>query len=76
MDLNLNNDLDWVLDGADAAFVMTDHVSYKTLSPVRFDRMAGRLISDGRNILNHSAFSAAGFEILVLGNGTRGERIP
>ena len=76
LDLNLNNDLDWVLDGADAAFVMTDHVSYKTLSPIHFNRMAGRLISDGRNILNHLAFSAAGFEILVLGNGTGGAGNP
>ena len=33
--------------------------------------MAGRLIADARNWLNHAMLHRAGFHVIVLGNGQR-----
>jgi UDP-N-acetyl-D-mannosaminuronic acid dehydrogenase len=64
------NDLPACLKDAAAAVLLTEHKSYRTLSPELLKQhMKGRLIADARNALNHSALRAAGFTVVVLGDG-------
>jgi len=65
------NDLAAVLKDADAAVLLTEHKSYRAISPKTFAQsMRGRLIADGRNWLNHAELRGAGFEVIVLGMGS------
>ena len=72
--LEISNDLSACLTGAAAAALLTEHKTYRALSAKFFsEHMAGRLIADARNWLNHAMLRRAGFQVLVLGNGTNGQ---
>jgi UDP-N-acetyl-D-mannosaminuronic acid dehydrogenase len=60
-------DLAQTLDGADAAIIMTDHSAYRGLGPEAFAGMAGRLIADGRNLVDRHALMAANFTVIPVG---------
>ncbi|GGH06630.1 UDP-N-acetyl-D-mannosamine dehydrogenase [Glycocaulis albus] len=63
----VNTDLAQTLDGADAAIIMTDHSAYRGLGPEAFAGMSGKLIADGRNLVDRCALSAAGFTVIPVG---------
>ena len=65
----VTRDLKAVLAGADAAILITDHETFKTLGPKDFAGMRGKWIYDGRNCLNHAELRKAGFTVIVLGVG-------
>ena len=68
--LLISNDLSACLHGADAVVLLTDHKSYRNLSPEFFKKdMKGRVIADARNWMNHAALRNAGFTVLVVGIG-------
>ena len=65
-----SNDLPACLNGAAASVLLTEHKAYRSLTPELLKQhMKGRLLADARNVLNHTAFRAAGFTVLVLGDG-------
>jgi UDP-N-acetyl-D-mannosaminuronic acid dehydrogenase len=73
----VRRDLRACLRGAACAVLMTDHKAYRTLSSTVFsEEMAGRLIYDSRNCLDHDALRQAGFEVLVCGNGATVPPLP
>ncbi|MDZ7816381.1 MAG: UDP binding domain-containing protein [Planctomycetota bacterium] len=64
----VTNDLESALLGAKAVLLVTNHACYRSLSARFFrEHMAGNVIADGRNWLNHQTLRAAGFELLVVG---------
>ncbi len=66
--LTVSNDLPDCLRGAAAATLVCAHKSYRTLSAKFFaEHMAGRLLADSRNWLNHAALRRAGFTVVLLG---------
>jgi UDP-N-acetyl-D-mannosaminuronic acid dehydrogenase len=66
----ISNDLPACLENATAAVLLTEHKFYRALTPDLFKlKMKGRLIADARNALNHPALRAAGFTVVVLGDG-------
>lgn len=60
-------DLAQTLDGVDGAIIMTDHSEYRGLGPDAFAGMAGKLIADGRNLVDRRALTAAGFTVIPVG---------
>lgn len=66
-DVPVNADLAETLGGADAAIIMTDHSAYRGLGPEAFAGMAGKLIVDGRNLVDRRALTAAGFTVIPVG---------
>ncbi len=52
---------------SDAVFIMTDHEAYRSLGPADFSRMHGRLIVDGRRVLDVSKFLHTNLNILRVG---------
>jgi UDP-N-acetyl-D-mannosaminuronic acid dehydrogenase len=70
--LEVSGDLPGCLAGAAAAVLMTEHKAYRSLSARFFaEHMAGRLIGDARNFLNHESLRRAGFRVIVLGTPDR-----
>jgi UDP-N-acetyl-D-mannosaminuronic acid dehydrogenase len=68
--LRVSDDLPSCLKGAAAAALLVEHRAYRGLSSKFFaDHMAGRLIGDSRNWLNHAALRRSGFTVVVLGIG-------
>ncbi len=68
--LEVSNDLPGCLKGAAAAVLLVEHRTYRGLSAKFFaEHMAGRLIGDARNWLNHASLRRAGFRVVVLGVG-------
>src|SRR5262249_5407254 len=58
------------LAGAAAAALLVEHRAYRTLSARFFtEHMAGRLVGDARNWLNHTSLRRAGFTVVLLGAG-------
>ncbi|MGB6229689.1 MAG: nucleotide sugar dehydrogenase [Litorimonas sp.] len=71
LDPNLSSDLDFVLDGASAAFVMTGHSSYRSLGPGLFSRvMDGAMIVDGPAVLEGEPLSASRLRYLRVGRAS------
>lgn len=61
------------LEGADLVMLLTDHAEFKQLNPEKVGVcMRGRRLYDTRNVLDHAAWRAAGFEVTVLGVGSAG----
>jgi UDP-N-acetyl-D-mannosaminuronic acid dehydrogenase len=58
------------LDGADCAVVITDHDEFRGLGPAAFEGMKSRNVVDSRNVLDHDALREAGFDVVVLGDGS------
>jgi UDP-N-acetyl-D-mannosaminuronic acid dehydrogenase len=71
---NSNHDLvslEDALDGADAVMFITDHNQFSDIDPTTAaDLMRGRIVFDGRNIVNKQAWEDAGFTVTLLGDGT------
>ncbi len=67
---NLTDDLDAALEGVAAAIVMTDHSAYRAVSSETFERMAGRLIVDGRRMIHEQSLINAGFTVVPVGAPT------
>jgi UDP-N-acetyl-D-mannosaminuronic acid dehydrogenase len=66
--LVVGNDLPSCLRGATAAALLCEHRAYRVLSAKFFqEHLAGRLIADARNWLNHAALRRAGFNVVLLG---------
>ncbi|MEO0398455.1 MAG: nucleotide sugar dehydrogenase [Pseudomonadota bacterium] len=65
--IRITKDLSAVINKADAAFIMTDHATYRALSSEKLQAMAGHLIVDGRRMLNERSFLEAGFTIVAVG---------
>jgi UDP-N-acetyl-D-mannosaminuronic acid dehydrogenase len=73
--LEVSNDLPGCLKGAAAAALLVEHRAYRTLSARFFaEHMAGRLVGDARNWLNHTSLRRAGFTVVLLGAGGNGHR--
>ena len=66
--LLVSNDLPACLRGATAAALLCEHRAYRVLSAKYFqEHLAGKLIADARNWLNHASLRRAGFNIVLLG---------
>jgi UDP-N-acetyl-D-mannosaminuronic acid dehydrogenase len=75
--LEINRDLPGCLQSAAAAALLVEHRAYRTLSARYFaEHMAGRLIGDARNWLNHTSLRRAGFTVVLLGAGDPGSPAP
>ena len=66
----VNPDLGEVLAGAGSIFLMTDHTAYRSLTTDALDGFRGRLIVDGRNMLDPRPFEAQGFVVIQVGRPT------
>ena len=63
--------LEEALDGADAVVFITDHDQFSEIDPVEIAKlMRGRIVFDGRNIVNKQTWEDAGFAVTLLGDGT------
>ncbi len=63
--------LEEALGGTDAVMFITDHDQFSDIDPVdAAKRMRGRIVFDGRNIINKQAWEDAGFTVTLLGDGT------
>ena len=66
--LLVSNDLPACLRGATAAALLCEHRAYRVLSAKFFqEHLAGKLIADARNWLNHASLRRAGFNVVLLG---------
>jgi UDP-N-acetyl-D-mannosaminuronic acid dehydrogenase len=62
--------LEMALQGAEAAMLLVDHQTFKVLDPQQVkEMMSGRVAIDTRGAWDRAAWSAAGFELHVLGVG-------
>lgn len=52
---------------ADAILLATDHTAFRELTPEDLAGASVRAIMDGRNVLDHAAFRAAGYTIFGIG---------
>lgn len=69
--LTVSNDLPGTLQGATAATLLCEHRAYRCLSAKFFqEHLAGKLVADARNWLNHASLRRAGFTVVLLGVGT------
>jgi UDPglucose 6-dehydrogenase len=65
------------LDGADAAVLVTEWAEFADLDwPAAAERMARPLLVDGRNFLEPSALTAAGFAYEGMGRAIEAGRAP
>ncbi len=64
--------METALSNADAVIIMTDHSQYKLLNSINFSAMSGRVIADGRDLLDPSAIKSAGYTVLSIGNAWTG----
>jgi UDP-N-acetyl-D-mannosaminuronic acid dehydrogenase len=66
--LVVSNDLPACLRGATAAALLCEHRAYRILSAKYFqEHLAGKVVADARNWLNHAALRRAGFQVILLG---------
>ncbi len=66
--LVVSNDLPGCLHGATAAALLCEHRAYRVLSAKFFlEHLAGKVIADARNWLNHASLRRAGFNVVLLG---------
>ncbi|MCH8909011.1 MAG: UDP-glucose/GDP-mannose dehydrogenase family protein [Candidatus Heimdallarchaeota archaeon] len=56
------------LRSADAAILVTEWDELRNLGPEEFSSMSGKLIIDGRRVLDWKKLSQAGFTVKVIGN--------
>ena len=64
---NLTHDLGSALEGASAAFIMTDHTAYKSLKPEQFGAMKTKLMIDTRRMIDSEQFSQNGYQMVIVG---------
>ena len=65
-------DAETAVDGADCLLVVTDHDAFRELDPTALaERMATPRVVDTRNLLDHGRWADAGFDVTVLGDGSR-----
>ena len=70
-DLDLTDDLELALTGADAVLVATDWAAFRELDPSWVAGLvSGRVIIDGRDILDRATWAAAGWTVATLGRPT------
>ncbi len=69
---NLTSDLQEAVQDAEAAFIITDHSAYKTLTPSQFAGLKTPLIIDTRRVLDRLAFVEAGIKLVSVGAPTIG----
>lgn len=67
----LTSELALALKGADAAFIITDHTAYKSLTPKDFSGMNTPLLIDTRRMIDVPAFNQSGFTVISVGVGIR-----
>jgi UDP-N-acetyl-D-mannosaminuronic acid dehydrogenase len=66
--LVVSNDLPGCLRGATVAALLCEHRAYRVLSAKYFqEHLAGKVVADARNWLNHAALRRAGFNVILLG---------
>lgn len=71
-DRDVEGDLDAAIDGADACVLVTAHEIYRGLSPDDLgDRMAARVVVDGRRVFDPATFREAGFVYRGVGRPRR-----
>jgi hypothetical protein len=64
----VSNDLPGCLRGATVAALLCEHRAYRVLSAKYFqEHLAGKVVADARNWLNHAALRRAGFNVILLG---------
>jgi UDP-N-acetyl-D-mannosaminuronic acid dehydrogenase len=63
----VESDVPATVSRADAVFIMTDHDLYRSLGPRDFSHMHGRLIVDGRRVLDVGKFAHSNLTILRVG---------
>jgi UDPglucose 6-dehydrogenase len=67
-DITYTTDIDEALRGADAVVVVTEWKQFRAIDPVAAgEKVAGKLVVDGRNCLDQDAWRAAGWEYRGLG---------
>lgn len=72
--VEIEDDLDAVLRGADAIALFTAHSAYATLDPRRLKALSGQehpVVVDGRNLLDPDAYIVAGFVYRGIGRGDK-----
>jgi UDP-N-acetyl-D-mannosaminuronic acid dehydrogenase len=62
--------LEAALDGADGLALLVDHREFTGLTPAAAGAMRGRVVFDGRGVLDRSSWRAAGFTLITLGVGS------
>jgi UDP-N-acetyl-D-mannosaminuronic acid dehydrogenase len=63
--------LDTVLDRSSLLVVLVDHYEYKVLDPFEIgSKVHRKVVLDTRNLLNHTKWASAGFDVHVLGRGS------
>jgi UDPglucose 6-dehydrogenase len=66
--LEVEDELDFAIAGADLVVVATEWKMYRDADPVRFgDMVRRRLVIDGRNCLDASSWIAADWQVVALG---------
>lgn len=66
--LEVEDELDFAIAGADLVVVATEWKMYRDADPVRFgDMVRRRLVIDGRNCLDASSWIAADWQLVALG---------
>jgi UDP-N-acetyl-D-mannosaminuronic acid dehydrogenase len=63
----IETDLAAALTGADCAVVMTDHSAYRGLGADAFSGMAGRVVVDGRGLLDAARLRGDGLTVIPVG---------
>jgi len=56
------------LANADAAILVTEWDELRSLTPQDFSQMKGKIIVDGRRVLDWQTLNSAGYDVKVLGN--------
>lgn len=72
--IEVSQDLDATLAGADAVTIFTGHHQYASLDPARVKELSGvdhPVIVDGRNVVDPDAFIRAGFIYKGIGRGDK-----
>ena len=72
--VDISQDMNAVLAGADVVAVLTGHSQYREIDPVRCCGMTGQehpVVVDGRNIADPDAWIAAGFVYKGIGRGDK-----
>ena len=62
--------LDQAVVGSDCIVIITDHEKFRTINPVDLC-MRRRTVLDTRNLLDHAVWTECGFEVKILGTGTK-----
>jgi len=63
-------DIDMALRDCDALVLMTKHDAYRTVTPIKLQKLLRtKIVIDGRNLFDLAKFTAAGFICRGIGKG-------